>query len=438
MATDASSPRPARRVWWLLVFLLVLVNTIAWQRQPIAAWLGQMAMSRASLDDVEAALGYAALAQRISRQAPEIELARARLERREGDMAAFRRHLQRARHLGIAPERAEREQLLAQAQSGQMRVAGPKLVELLETAGGDEAEICEAYAKGYMRMRDFSSALALLGAWADDFPNDARPHAWIGQIHAELRATEQAERAFRKALDRDPANPSAAFGLGQMLLDLKRSAEAIPFFRIATDDPNIGAAAAAGLAQCLRAQSRRDQAVQVLHESLQRFPDDEQLLVEQAQMLVEQGNYAEAEKGLQTLIGAGSRRREVRYVYATALRGLGRSDEAAKHFEYATEAAERTAVANRRIADVADDPDNAQLRYEIGAAHLRYGNLEDGLMWLQSALEIDPKHRPTHRALADYYERKTADHPRFIHLAQRHRIMGGPSPPGPEQDLRPS
>lgn len=254
----------------------------------------------------------------------------------------------------------------------------------------------------------------------------------MGQIHAELRATEQAEEAFRAALDRDPANPSAAFGLGQLLLDLKRSADAIPYFRIAADDSMIGADAAAGLAACLQAQSRGDEAAQVLHEALQRFPDDEQLMVEQAQMLVRQGDYAEAEKRLQAQIEAGSRRREVRYAYATALRGLGRSDEAAEHFQYATEAAERTAIANRRIAEVAEDPANAQLRYEIGAAHLRYGNIEDGLMWLQSVLEVDTQHRATHRALAEYYETKAEGHPRFIHLAQRHRTMGGPSAPDPE------
>jgi hypothetical protein len=77
---------------------------------------------------------------------------------------------------------------------------------------------------------------------------------------------------------------------------------------------------------------------------------------------------------------------------------------------------------------VADQPDNLQLRYEIGAAHLRYGNTEDGMMWLQSVLNIDPKHQPTHLALAEYYETQVRQNTKAIGLAQQHRIWGGPSP----------
>lgn len=427
MADMAKAMRAGQRLWWLVVVLLVLINTLAWQRKPIASWLGQFAIARAG-SDPNRARQYITLANFFSSQAPEIALARARLHRHAADLDEFRRDLQRARYLGIAPEPADRERWMAFAQSGQMGIAGPQLVNLLETGGGEEAEICEAFALGYMRMRDFGAALALLEAWTQEAPRDARPHAWIGQIQTELRATEKAEKAFRMALQLAPANASAALGLGQLLLELKRPAEAIEFFQLAADDDSAGAAASVGLAASLQTQNRLEEAAQVLDVALQRFPDDYRLLVQKAEGFVEQGEYAAAEKLLRSEIESGSRRRELRYAYAVALRGIGRIDEAAEHFAYTSEAAERTAAANQRIAAVAAEPTNADLRHEIGQTHLTYGNIEDGLMWLQSALEIDPKHRPSHRALAEYYGEKTAQHPRFIGLAQRHRIAAGPQP----------
>jgi len=423
----AKSTRSSRRLWWLVVVLMVLINVVAWQRKPIAGWLGQLAIARAGSDPTRSRQ-YITLAGWVSSDAPEIALARARLHRHEADLDAFRRDLQRARHLGIAPERADRERWMALAQSGQMGIAGPQLVNLLETGGGEEAEICEAFALGYMRMRDFGAALALLDAWTQEAPHDARPHVWIGQIQAELWATEKAEAAFRRALQLAPSNAPAALGLGQLLLELKRPAEAIEFFQLAAADESAGAAASAGLATSLQAQNRLEEATQAIDLALQRFPDDYRLLVQKAEGFVERGEYAAAEKLLRPEIESGSRRREIRYAYAVALRGIGRTDEAAEHFAYTREAAERTAAANQRIAAVTAEPDNADLRHEIGQAHLTYGNIEDGLMWLQSALEIDPKHRPAHQALAEYYGEKTAQHPRYIGLAQRHRIAAGPQP----------
>jgi len=151
MVAMAKSTRSSRRLWWLVVVLMVLINVVAWQRKPIAGWLGQLAIARAGSDPTRSRQ-YITLAGWVSSDAPEIALARARLHRHEADLDAFRRDLKRARHLGIAPERADRERWMALAQSGQMGIAGPQLVNLLETGGGEEAEICEAFALGFKRI----------------------------------------------------------------------------------------------------------------------------------------------------------------------------------------------------------------------------------------------------------------------------------------------
>ena len=54
----------------------------------------------------------------------------------------------------------------------------------------------------------------------------------------------------------------------------------------------------------------------------------------------------------------------------------------------------------RIIAASPRDPDR---RREIGELFLRNGQKVEGLRWLDTALELDPGHRATHRVLADYY-----------------------------------
>jgi tetratricopeptide (TPR) repeat protein len=418
--------RMNRRSWWLVATMMLLLNLMALQRRGIADWFAERALAHAADLNSDSSARFLAIANFFASDTPAAELCRARSDRHRGRFLEAERHIQRARFLGAKLAQADLEQGLVAAQSGQMKLAEPQLADLLEASPHEEPEICLAYSQGYMRLRDFASALTLLEGWAAAYPDDARPLAWIGQIQLELQASEQAERAFRGALELQPENASAALGLGILLLDAKRPKEAIPYFEIAIENERHAAAAAAGLVDCYNAVNDRDRAEQVLDATLERFPNDIALLVKKAELLVESGRYEAAEKLLRPAIEQETRRREIHQVYATALRGLGSNEQAATHFSYAAEAAEQTAAANRKITLTAEDPQNTQLRYDIGSTHLRYGNVEDGLLWLNTVLQIDPLHRPTHLALAQHYQRRIGEDPRFISLAQRHRVLAGP------------
>jgi tetratricopeptide (TPR) repeat protein len=56
----------------------------------------------------------------------------------------------------------------------------------------------------------------------------------------------------------------------------------------------------------------------------------------------------------------------------------------------------------------------------VGELFLRNERITEGIRWLNSALEIDPKHAATHRTLAEHYE-KTGQKD----LAQKHRAQAG-------------
>ena len=63
-------------------------------------------------------------------------------------------------------------------------------------------------------------------------------------------------------------------------------------------------------------------------------------------------------------------------------------------------------------------PNDPGLHHEVGVISLRVGAVREGLRWLYRALEIDPKHAPTHRALAEHYQRLGN-----AALAARHRRL---------------
>lgn len=431
---DLTCVHKHKRIWWLVVVLLVFFNFAVWQRMLIADWLGQHAARFASMDRVSVSETLIQLAHILDRESSYAMVASARIQRRKGNLLGFGRDLRRAESLGALPKEIQLERALAIAESGQMGTARPLLLELLETAGGSESEICESYAKGYMRLRDYNAALGLLEAWARDFPKDARAHAWIGQVYSELDLVDEAEGAFRRALELDPLNGQASLGLAELRMGQKNPIAAMPLFEVAANTERFGAAGSVGLASCLQADSRVGQAEEVLRDALARFPDDYRVLVEAANLLNEQGEYAEAESLLEKEIALGSNRREVRYAYAVALRGLGRIDEARVHFDYSAEAATQTAQANRRAADLASRPNDAQLRFEIGNIHLLYGNIEDGLIWLHSALEISPDLSEAHESLARHYESQISREPRLIPLARKHRLLASAANPIARKD----
>ncbi|MDX1928575.1 MAG: tetratricopeptide repeat protein [Pirellulaceae bacterium] len=423
MVETSKRPATGRRFWWMLVVLMILLNFTLWQRPLISAWLGARALKSASNDDSASAARYIEWSRLVWRQSPEAAMAAARMARRESKLDEFSLELKRARYLGISSERADREVFLASAQSGQLRQVEGQLSEMIETSGNDGPQICEAFAQGYMRMRDYSSALTLLKAWAKDYPSDARPYAWIGLIHAEMQSNEAAEDAFRTALRLDGKNARAAQGLGSLLFELKRPSEAVPFFRVALDNEAVGPEAVVGLANSLQSLSKAEEAMSVLETGAKRFPGNDSILGATADAYIKQGRYGDAEKLLAAKIRSGTRRRELRYFYAIALRGLDRADEAVEHFSYAAEANEKMVEANHRVAEVADRPNDAQLRSSIGETYLKYGNIEDGLMWISSSLEINPDNYSAHLALADYYKTHSRENPKFIPLAQQHRAI---------------
>jgi tetratricopeptide (TPR) repeat protein len=87
------------------------------------------------------------------------------------------------------------------------------------------------------------------------------------------------------------------------------------------------------------------------------------------------------------------------------LQQLNRNEEADKYQKHATEVGEWEGQLLHTMMECRNQPDNATARYQAGMLNLKLGRESEAATWFQRALWIDPDHRPTHAALADYWEK---------------------------------
>ncbi|MCS7040725.1 MAG: tetratricopeptide repeat protein, partial [Anaerolineae bacterium] len=121
---------------------------------------------------------------------------------------------------------------------------------------------------------------------------------------------------------------------------------------------------------------------------------------------------AAAEGWLKRACELGPGNAQAHYQYALCLQRLGKADES-RAVQKQLVQIERD---QKRLTEIISEdltrmPANADLMCELGQIYLRIGAVVDGLRWLEAALRLDPRHRPTHEALVAHY-RATGQHSR--------------------------
>jgi Tfp pilus assembly protein PilF len=140
----------------------------------------------------------------------------------------------------------------------------------------------------------------------------------------------------------------------------------------------------------------------------------------------EAGRDEEALRWLRVAEAGGADPEGVNYQLAQVLGRLGRGDEAGAYHRRFTERrdARRALEAAARAAE--RDPRNADRQYEAGRLSLALGEDDAAAQWFQHALKLDPRHRPSHAALAAYYGRQSD--PGAAAQAEFHRRQALPDP----------
>jgi tetratricopeptide (TPR) repeat protein len=350
----------------------------------------------------------------------------ARAARRAGAYDDAERHLNACRQWNGVPEALELERALLRAQRGELPRVEGYLLHCVQKEHPDVLLILEALTRGYMKTYQLGQAIECLNGWLERQPDDVQALTWRGYAQDLVRRFDEALTDYRRAVELDPAAEEARLRLAELLLHSHQAQEALAHFEHLRHRRADSPVVLLGLARCRRELGQAEEARQLLETLLAKDPRDYLALTERGKLALEAGETVAAEAWLRQALAVSPAERETTYLLLQCLNRLGKKKEA-------EECQARLGEIDKdfkRIVEVTREilrsPDNPALRCEAGTILLRNGQPKEGLRWLDSALQQDPRHPETHRTLADYYARAgqpdvAAQHRRLALQGRVHR-----------------
>ncbi len=445
MTEPAPLSKPRRRwrtivVGWLIVLTLGVLSTPS-----VLHWQAVRAIEQRQLLSAERLVARWRWVAPWSQEAVALQL---RVCRKLGDVALYETVEQQARRLGVVAERLERERWLLEVQAGVLNAGPARLTALLNDPRQDGREICEAFVNGYVLNYQVDEALVLIDAWRGDYPNDPMPWLVLGRIEEHRGNVERCAEHYQQALKTNPRFAPAAYNLARLKLTRTAVDDARRFYEQAAAALELPQPAQVGLAHCDRLQNRLDDAERRLEGVLATEPDRLALAyrlvgdtletgqaapwMERGQLELAQNKPAEAVKTFRDVLARHPQNQAIRFQLANALRASGFLEEAEREYARVRSAKVQLAQLTPILTRVRENPRDPQARAELGALFLQHLSEPQGLVWLRSALDLDPHCQAAHAALAGYYERAASTHADAAQRAAWHRQqLTGEQPTGP-------
>jgi tetratricopeptide (TPR) repeat protein len=406
----------------VIVFLLYWVGMGSWRRASADVARFHWREAEHALAERDYRLAKSHLEQSLE-AAPlngQAHFAMAQTCRRLDDPAAWSDYLHKAGVLGWPLEQIQLELRLKEAQTGNTWIVEEGLVDELNAKTPEQAIILEALVKGYLENDRPKDAHRLSEEWVRDHPEDWQARLYRGRASQLGVFFQQAIIDYQSVLQAKPNQPQARLWLAETLVSDRQYAPAMEhyqaFLRDHPDAPETSLALL-GLANCRYSLGEVDAARAILNELLAKRPDYTPALLLRAQL-----EHAEsAEKALSWLLKAEATAPndpQVLNVLVLALRELQRNDEAQKYDQRLKDQKSKTDELIKLRQQLLEDAENLELRFQMASLHLQLGDDDEAAHWFQTILWIDPTHRPTFRALADYWQKKgnstRANHYRYL------------------------
>jgi tetratricopeptide (TPR) repeat protein len=308
------------------------------------------------------------------------------------------------------------ERLLLRAARGELEEVGKTCQAMVERGDPASSLILEALVHGALRKFRLRYADNLLHRWRESEPDNPQVAYMTGLLFEYMGVRQEAALQFRRALELDPEHEEARERLAVQLLDLLRAHEAIPHLEYLRDRRPDNWRIPVLLAQCKDQMGQLAEAEAILDSLLEREPNYPPALAERGKMALRDGRVQDAEQWLVKATNLEPGDYSVHYMLFQCLVQNGKAKEAAE--------------IQKRLKQIEDDitrlrdiigtkmqqsPQDVALHYELGMIAMRAGSYRDALRWFESALKIEPRHAPTHRALSEYYQRTGQ-----LGMAQRH------------------
>src|SRR5262249_14173310 len=361
---------------------------------------------------------------------PDVHFLAARAARRQREFKDAEAHLRTCKELGVDADQLQLEWAMMQAQRDTPAISEGYLLALVEKGHADSGLICEALIQGYLKTYQLPKAYQCAARWLDREPDNLAALFWRGMIWEKIGNNRLAAADFEQVVAGQPDNRAARLHLGTMLLSFKEFDRAVEQFEwLCKGDPK-DLQIRLGVADCFIAQNRLEEAQSLLDEVLRDFPDNPIALSERGKVAFQLNNSQLAEQLLRRALAFDPYDPETAYAMSQVLQQLGLPDEAKLY----REKHETILTDLKRLADLGTkaihSPRDANLRCEIGVIFMRNGREQEGLGWLNTALQMDRRHRPANKALAEYFERHGMTREAAYHWEQ---AGGAPAQGGKEK-----
>ncbi len=269
--------------------------------------------------------------------------------------------------------------------------------------------LLQTLARHYMHHLNYQPAFACLSRWIEEVPDSAKAYHWRGWVQERMNNAKRAMHDYTRALELDPELYPVRLRVAEILLEDNDPLAALPhlerLMKAHPDRPHVQAR----LGQCRMFQARHKEARRLLESAVAQLPHDVPLLTTLAKLEIQENRPAEAEQWLNQVLEVDPTDTEARYSLISALRLQGRTKEAESALAAYEKYKDVVNRINKLLREVAEQPGTGTdpaTPSEIGALLLSVSRDRLGLHWLHQALQRDPTHAPTHKALAEYYEKK--------------------------------
>jgi tetratricopeptide (TPR) repeat protein len=222
-------------------------------------------------------------------------------------------------------------------------------------------------------------------------PQDASSLRLMGAIHVDYDRNAEAVRDFRESLRREPEQ----IGMDEILGDYAESQIQLNEFEAALEILSKASRSPRQLtlmAECQLNLGGKEEAAKLIEETLQSQPTYVGALLLKGRISMEGSDPAAAVQSLRRAAELEPKNYGVRFQLARALQLVGRQEEANKENEFATELGKQIEKYSELNVRAIDEPDNADLRVEIGELAVYLDKLQLAREWFQAALFIDPTH----------------------------------------------
>jgi predicted Zn-dependent protease len=335
----------------------------------------------------------------------DVQLMAARTARRRSAYDEADRHLAECERIQGSVPATARERALMRVQQGELTDVEAPLRDLVKQKDPDAPLVLEALARGYFVNNRVAQTIDCLDLLLDQQPDHFPARMLRGRVLESLPDDDEAVKDYEHAVSLRPTSAEARLRYADALSRLGRTSEAVGQYECLRQRPPVLPEVVIGLARCRYDLNDADEARRLLDGLLADHPDHVAGLVEHSRLALHADRPADAERDLRRAVELSPFERDALLVLGRCLEEQGKGDEARD-----VQARRGLVEGNlKRItnlkAKVGDYPHDPDLRRQIGVLYLGLGEDDQGLGWLASALTEDPRHAPTHAALADYYER---------------------------------